>query len=292
MMDDARTQIHGTELILIPLDSEEGIDLCQKDVSNFSAEKLLHPPFNGTVLQDNVKASWRCQIGKTCCGLASLAITLSSMAPSRKENAILEEKEKNDDDELHESLGYVTEDDIYPLIINAVSYCNGDKLEFFDVPTQTKVRSKGMTLEELDALANAISRSCPREERHSGIKLPVSISRWHAQCTEVSKGMLGPNASLLSSPEHLRGLLLESLCRPSMRILLNYHMSSLGQSPFGGHISPIAGYNIQTERVLIMDTWPHTEPVWAPLQAVWQAMCHVDLEAGKSRGLLLLEFES
>ena len=73
-------------------------------------------------------------------------------------------------------------------------------------------------------------------------------------------------------------------------MLLNYHMSTLGQTPFGGHVSPVAAYHAPTDSFLIMDTWPQTEPVWAPAGQVWDAILHVDKNSKRSRGLVIIGF--
>ena len=74
------------------------------------------------------------------------------------------------------------------------------------------------------------------------------------------------------------------------RVLLNYHMSTLGQRPFGGHVSPVAAYHAPTDSFLVMDTWPRTEPVWAPARRLWDAAVHVDDKSGRSRGLVITGF--
>ena len=58
---------------------------------------------------------------------------------------------------------------------------------------------------------------------------------------------------------------------------------------FQGHFSPAAAYHADVDAVLIMDTWYRTEPVWAPLAALWGAMADVDPDSKLPRGMLLLD---
>lgn len=74
-------------------------------------------------------------------------------------------------------------------------------------------------------------------------------------------------------------------------IIFNYHMGDLGQGEsLGGHLSPCAAYDEQTDTALIMDTWPDTEPTWAPVDQIFASMRRVDAASGKSRGFVVVRF--
>ena len=98
---------------------------------------------------------------------------------------------------------------------------------------------------------------------------------------------------LLSGPDELRTIICQVLSNPSSKegLILNYHMTTLGQVPFGGHLSPIAAYHQRTDTVLIMDVWhTKTEPVWATMDNIWNAISiSKDGESQKPRGLLLIQ---
>ena len=54
-------------------------------------------------------------------------------------------------------------------------------------------------------------------------------------------------------------------------------MEVLGQlMGLGGHISPLAGYCAESDRVLLMDVWWETRPCWVKTQDMWQAMDTLD----------------
>eukprot|EP00656_Telonema_subtile_P009814 TRINITY_DN14642_c0_g1_i2.p1 TRINITY_DN14642_c0_g1~~TRINITY_DN14642_c0_g1_i2.p1 ORF type:complete len:236 (+),score=52.06 TRINITY_DN14642_c0_g1_i2:124-831(+) len=122
-----------------------------------------------------------------------------------------------------------------------------------------QVDQSGMTLPELHTLCDSFSAL-----------RPVSVL-YAEDCDE----------------EEFFRQVLEALADPGRRVLLNYHMSTLGQEPFGGHVSPVVAYHQGTESLLIMDTWPQTEPVWAARCSVWAAVCHVDGVSKRSRGVVI-----
>ena len=77
-------------------------------------------------------------------------------------------------------------------------------------------------------------------------------------------------------------------CSPvvSLQILINYHMSVLGQlSGLSGHISPLAAYSSTRDMALLMDVWWETRPVWVKLPDLWNAMDQVDPTSGKKVAL-------
>eukprot|EP00729_Bicosta_minor_P008732 gene8733-4699_t len=60
------------------------------------------------------------------------------------------------------------------------------------------------------------------------------------------------------------------------------------QVPYGGHLSPIAAFHEPSDAILIMDVWYETEPVWATVETVWNAILGLDSESKKPRGLLVV----
>ncbi len=87
-----------------------------------------------------------------------------------------------------------------------------------------------------------------------------------------------------SNLEEFRQTVIRNLSSEDDYMLVNYQREELGQSRVG-HISPIAAYDAETDRVLIMDTatykYPHT---WVSLEGLFGAMTTIDGESGISRG--------
>ena len=79
---------------------------------------------------------------------------------------------------------------------------------------------------------------------------------------------------------------------PACTALLNYHMSTAGQRPYGGHVSPLGAYHAGSGRFLVLDTWPHTTATWLSATCLWAALAATDPESGRSRGWLLVSSDS
>lgn len=88
--------------------------------------------------------------------------------------------------------------------------------------------------------------------------------------------------------DEFRHLSEKNLQQPNNVVIVNYLRQSIGQQRWG-HISPIAAYNHQTDRFLILDVSRNKyPPVWVKAQQLWQAMATTDAESGKTRGLVLV----
>lgn len=77
----------------------------------------------------------------------------------------------------------------------------------------------------------------------------------------------------------------------SRGIVVNYHMSTLGQHVGLGHHSPLAAYHKETDRFLILDTWPATKECWATADNLFNAMNIVDDSTGQTRGYVLFHLQ-
>jgi hypothetical protein len=91
-----------------------------------------------------------------------------------------------------------------------------------------------------------------------------------------------------SSLEEFRSLAVKNLQEPGNFVVVNYLRSAIGQKT-GGHISPVAAYNEQTDRFLILDVSRYKyPPVWVKATDLWKAMDSVDSDSGKKRGFVLV----
>jgi hypothetical protein len=80
----------------------------------------------------------------------------------------------------------------------------------------------------------------------------------------------------------------KNLQEPVNFVMVNYLRSAIGQKT-GGHISPVAAYNEQTDRFLILDVSRYKyPPVWVRAADLWKAMDTVDSGSGKKRGFVLV----
>ena len=135
---------------------------------------------------------------------------------------------------------------------------------FFSNQTATKVISpdvvsrQGMTVQELGKLLESYQ---------------VKAQIYHAGNTSL---------------DEFRQLAIENLKQPDNFIIVNYLRKAIGQKR-GGHISPLAAYNKETDRFLILDVSRYKyPPVWVKTVDLWNAMNTVDSTSDKTRGFVLV----
>ncbi len=85
----------------------------------------------------------------------------------------------------------------------------------------------------------------------------------------------------------LRALLRDNLGREGDALIANFYRPTLGEEG-GGHHSPIAAYNLNADRVLVLDTAAYKyPPTWVPAASLLAAMQTPDEASGRSRGLVV-----
>jgi hypothetical protein len=120
------------------------------------------------------------------------------------------------------------------------------------------VARQGMTLEQLAGLISSYD---------------VQVKFYHASDTNLTQ---------------FRKLVSENLKQSKNFVIVNYLRREIGQEK-GGHISPIAAYNEQTDRFLIMDVSRYKyPPVWVKATDLWKAINTTDTTSGKTRGFVLV----
>ncbi|MGP3698519.1 phytochelatin synthase family protein [Rhodobacter sp. NSM] len=81
-----------------------------------------------------------------------------------------------------------------------------------------------------------------------------------------------------------RAALRRNLSTEGDYLIVNYLREVLGQGA-SGHISPLAAYDAESDRVLVLDTAAHRFPwTWVPLPDLLAAMATTDGESGLPRG--------
>lgn len=71
-------------------------------------------------------------------------------------------------------------------------------------------------------------------------------------------------------------------------VIVNYDRAALGQAG-GGHISPLAAWDRETDRFLVMDTAGYRyPPTWVTAADLWAAMDTPDTETGDKRGFVVV----
>ena len=90
------------------------------------------------------------------------------------------------------------------------------------------------------------------------------------------------------STARLREIVRETLDDPDKRLVLNYSRSGVGQAG-GGHFSPLAAFDVDTDRVLILDVAKYKyPPVWVDIRTLHSSMREKDPSSGLSRGIVVV----
>jgi hypothetical protein len=92
-----------------------------------------------------------------------------------------------------------------------------------------------------------------------------------------------------SSVDAFRNKAKEYLARPDHFVVINYLRKAIGQEK-GGHISPLAAYDAETDRFLILDVARYKyPPVWVKTDELFAAMNTEDKDnQNKTRGFILV----
>jgi hypothetical protein len=127
------------------------------------------------------------------------------------------------------------------------------------VKPQSEVLRNGMTVDEFGVLLGA-----------HGLKAEVI----HASDSDL---------------DHFRKTAIDELGDDDRFVVVNYLRKAIGQEA-GGHISPLAAYDADTDRFLILDVSRYKyPPIWVEAAALFAAMNTPDSDNGdKSRGFVIV----
>ena len=88
--------------------------------------------------------------------------------------------------------------------------------------------------------------------------------------------------------DEFRALAVQNLGADGDYVLVNYLRAAIDQET-GGHISPLAAYDADTDRFLVMDVATYKyPPVWVEAARLFAAMNEVDSDSGLSRGMVFV----
>ena len=92
-----------------------------------------------------------------------------------------------------------------------------------------------------------------------------------------------------SSVEKFRQTVRDYLAKPDHHVIINYLRKAIGQER-GGHISPLAAYDAETDRFLILDVARYKyPPVWVKSAELFASMNTGDSDNGnRTRGYILI----
>ena len=135
-----------------------------------------------------------------------------------------------------------------------------------------------------------LSNCCQRESdvQAQGISMAefMSIGRCHGATIEAVRASD-------TSEDSFRSVVRAVVSSPQPPVLIaSFSRSPLGQTG-DGHYSPIAGYDEESDHVLVLDVARFKYPPWyAPLPLLYQAMLTTDPVTGLSRGYAFVSASS
>ena len=139
---------------------------------------------------------------------------------------------------------------------------------------EATVRERGVTLEQLASIVDSLP----------GIKTTQPCVHGDHLSVDDTRAML--RRALASVPPLTDD---DAAVADETYVLYNYQMSELGETPWAGHVSPIAAYHEPSDSFLVLDCWFHTMPVWATTARLHYAMsASMDSISQKKRGVVLV----
>jgi len=130
-----------------------------------------------------------------------------------------------------------------------------------DVKPEWAVEGQGLTLDQLKTVLDV-----------SGAK----AERTFASDSDVDKFRTAARAAIAD---------------PNAILIVNFSRATFGQAGIdgGGHISPVAAYNPESDRFLVLDVARYKyPPSWATAETLYAAMNTLDTSSGKTRGFVVV----
>jgi hypothetical protein len=127
-----------------------------------------------------------------------------------------------------------------------------------EIKAADRIGANGLTLEQLSAILKTFG---------------LTVETYHADAV---------------SPEQFRDIAARALQSKDRYIVVNFLRTALEQVG-GGHISPLAAYNEQSDRFLMLDVARYKyPPAWVKAEDLWQAMNTEDTDARAKRGFVVV----
>lgn len=161
-------------------------------------------------------------------------------------------------------------------------------------PAFCGVASSVMTLNALTGGSAKLTQSAFFNQAAGGITASLHVTFGGMTLAQLADFLRAHNVA--AKPYHAASTSLDafrSILRQNLRtkddyLLVNYERAVLGQGKTG-HISPLAAYNADSDKVLILDVASYKyPPVWVSVEQLWQAMNTVDSSSGLSRGFVVV----
>lgn len=153
---------------------------------------------------------------------------------------------------------------------------------FYQRYTQNTVLNKSPK-SRANVLGKPFTTETGEEKKDIGLQLQQLAELLTAHQLNVTKHVVSDdtNASLIKET------IINALKQDDVYVIINYHRSKLKQ-PGGGHISPLAAYDQNSDSFLVLDTNPNrADWVWVNSQTLISAMRTFDTQ--ENRGFVVIQ---
>jgi hypothetical protein len=161
-------------------------------------------------------------------------------------------------------------------------------------PAYCGVASSVIVLNALHGAERKLTQSTFFDESASKVRNSLQVTFEGMTLTNLGNLLRshGADASVFYASDNslatFRSVAQENLSIAGNYLLVNYQRSELGQKE-AGHISPVAAYEPETDRFLVLDVASYKyPPVWVPAESLWRAMNTIDSDSGRTRGYVVI----
>lgn len=256
---------------LLPFASEEGVARLQRSEHKAGAFKLMN--------------NYRTQIDKVSCGLVTSAIVLNALRNGTETAPFAPMKEQF-------IAGFPSKDvrkpELGPMegrlrVYTPENFMNDAAVAIKPLEViyyQTGV-NPGLTLTEMSRIL---------EQAHNVNVEKIGIGTQQTAVIPPNSRGIPPREGTLPAEIANQALakIQKAVQTPGVYVIANYDRPALGQKG-GGHISPIAAYDQQSDSYLILDVNPQAAQwIWASSEDLINGMNTYDSDAQANRGLLIV----
>jgi len=260
---------HSTSIATALLTDEELRDIRPEDISYERAiDKINHPEGERLMLESEksgysqykpMNKFFEAQILGSFCGIASCSVVLNALHHAT--NEMIAAKRKRSDNDDAETQNGLDQSEQYRLTQHIVY----ETVLLYILGSQPKQMNRGLALGQMKQLFEL----CGARVEIRSSKYPHEIRR-----------MLKSDCLRIFAQSPMQQCIVCNFWR-------NY------QQHAGGHISPLAAYHPQTERVLILEVAQHRAPPhWLGIADLAVLMCRVDKASDLPRGYLIVSLPS
>ena len=240
----------------------------------------LHTPlgeqlWNRTHLKNTLMVErYHKQTRPTYCGPASLALLINALNLAYRVKYLQVQKKHGDEMKF-----FCEADRGRKFMLTENDIVNQTDVEAY-LNTETDINHEGLAIQQLGNVASILGL---------GVNLYYACGAGVCNSTEMKEKLCDATSSsdyVLKNVDQFRRVASGLIQRPVTGVIVNYHLAMLGYLDLHGHFSPLAAYDVVSDRFLVMDVWMYTPPAWVKTDKLFRAMSSIDDGTSLPRGML------